>query len=278
MYEKLSYSDKILADAALSRPGFVVNKSIGELSEFLRIAPSTIVAATKKFGFNGFKDFKIALASEMINPTRSINETQIHIDNHDTILEKTVSNCIVGLNAILDNIHQESINIVAKQLIEAPRVFIIGIGTSGILAREMHDYLFRLGINCALPIDVHHQLLVSKRAAKDDVVVLISQSGMNKEIILIGEELLERECKVIGISNFQNTPFAKCTSILLAPFKTEHTYHENNYTLRLPIMCIIESIYYSISSLAKETYDQAVKENKKVIKQTSILSMQREIE
>lgn len=271
MYDKLSYSERILADEALSHPESVVYMAIGELSEKLGIATSTIVATTKKFGFTGFKEFKIALASELINPTTP-SFTRPAGSDDETTVEKVLKAELFGLEEAMKLVPQELFDKAAGILASAQRIYIIGIGTSAILARELHDYLFRLGLDCTYSEDHHQQLLVAKRLGPNDAAILISQSGVNKDIINIGVELKQHYANVIGISNFQNTPFAKCTDVLLAPFNTLTSFHENNFTLRIPMMAMMEALYYTLSELMMEKYSTSMEANNDVIRSTAITS------
>ena len=267
LYDKMSYSEHVLADEALAHPENIVYKSIHELADSLHIAPSTIVATTKKLGYSGFREFKIALASEMINP---ISQNQDVKQGEESIFVKVITSNIQGLEEALNSLPQSYFDEAASIISESKMIYIMGIGTSGIIARELHDYLFRLGIECSIITDQHHQLLVANRIEGDTSAILISQSGVNKDIIKIGEMIQHNGGKSIGISNFLNTPFAKSVNTILAPFKSPTAFHENNFTMRIPMMAIIENLYYTLSKLLADRYQSSVEENKKVIISTSI--------
>lgn len=271
MYEKLSYSERILADRAIQNPEDVVRRPIAELSEALGIAPSTIVSAAKKLGFAGFKDFKLSLASETVNPISGVwNQPE----RADAQAENTFSRALMSNRTALEEMQKSMSPALFDQatdmLLTAKRIHIFGIGTSGILALELHDYLFRLGLDSVCYEDRHYQLLAASRASSLDVAVALSQSGVNRDIIELAEQLRGRGCPVIGLSNFSCTPFAKYTDLLLAPFRTLTQFHENNFSFRIPMLLMAETLYYMLADKMDAQYLSAMQENRDVVKKTSL--------
>lgn len=105
---------------------------------------------------------------------------------------------------------------------------------------------FRLEKECSIITDQHHQLLAANRIEGDTSAILISQSGVKKDIIRIGEMIQHKGGKSICISNFLNTLFAKSVNTILAPFKSPTAFHENNFMMHILMMAIIEDLYYTL--------------------------------
>ena len=61
LYKDLSLKEQAIADYILENPSKVSHSSISDLSNELGIADSTFFQFTKKLGYNGFKDFKMAM-------------------------------------------------------------------------------------------------------------------------------------------------------------------------------------------------------------------------
>ena len=64
VYRDLSKKEKLIADFILQDPKKVSRSTINEISNELNIADSTFFQFTRKLGYNGFKDFKIALLTD----------------------------------------------------------------------------------------------------------------------------------------------------------------------------------------------------------------------
>ena len=78
----------------------------------------------------------------MINPTSPISQNQETRQDEDSILSKVISSNIQGLEKALSSLSQSNFDEVASIIFESKVICIMGIGTSGIIARELHDYLF----------------------------------------------------------------------------------------------------------------------------------------
>lgn len=268
-YNKLSYSEKIFADYVLINKAKVIYMSVSELAEATNIANSTVIAATKKLGYNGLKDFKLSLASEQINPTeRMIIPTNHH--NHENILKNVVHSNISALEEVLNTLSYPLIEQATELLLNADTIHIYGIGTSAILAREAYDFLFRLCLNCVLYDDPYYQHLSIAMQKKNDISLIITQSGVNREILLIADKIHSSNHKIIGISNYLGTPFSKYCDILLASLPNVSSIHDNHFSFRIPILCIVETIYYSLSQAMGDRYKSAFDLNRTIINESSI--------
>ena len=272
-YDRLSPSEKIFADMVIKRPQAVVEMPIAKIAEALGIAPSTIIGAAKKLGFDGLRTFKLSLASEVINPIEQRKQNQeedVPENGQEDILHHVVRTNCEALEECGESLSQGAFTSAARVLMDAGQIYVMGIGTSGILARELHDYLFRLRLPITCVEDQHYQLLVAERAKKTDCVIAISQSGVNKNIIEVCERIRANGCRIIGLSNFMETPFAKYTDLYLAPFHSFSTLHDNNFSFRIPMLCMIETLYYTLASLMEESYQTAMEEHQALVAKTAL--------
>ena len=270
-YTQLSYSERLFADYVLANREQIIHMAIANLSANVGIASSTIIAAVKKLGFEGFREFKLALASELLNPADAWKHIPEPKESaKPNIYRQVVLSNVAALEESLKTIKYSAILEASSLLLEADHIYIFGVGTSGVLAREAHDFFFRLGLNSTFSEDLHYQLLAAARLKERDAALLISQTGINKDIINIAKQLRETGRRTIGISNYMGTPFAKYTDLLLAPLTVLSTTHDNNFSFRIPILCIIEALYCAISQQMGEKSQSALKENRKVVEDSSV--------
>lgn len=269
-YERLSYSERLFADFVLNQREKVIHMPIAEASEATGIASSTVIATIRKLGFEGYREFKIALASEQLNAVQTWSSKTEQPLQTSGIYQRVVSSNVAALQESLHTITDSQLKEAATWLLSAQHIYIFGVGTSGVLARETHDFFFRLGLPSNFHEDLHYQLLTATRLKDDDIAVLISQTGVNKDIIKIAEQLKESHGKTIGISNYTGTPFAKYVELLLAPLTMLSTTHDNHFSFRVPILCIIEALYYMLSEQMGEQYQSALKANYHLVENNSV--------
>lgn len=274
-YSHLSYSERVFADFVLANREQVIHMPIAQVSEQVGIAASTVIAAIKKLGFTGYREFKISLASEQLNAVSTWSPAfdPAAFDSVSaascSIYRQVISSNIAALEESLKTLDDSLLLEAASRLLRAGHIYIFGVGTSGVLAREAHDFFFRLGRSSSFHEDLHYQLLAATRLENQDIALLISQTGVNKDIIGIAEQLKEHGHFTIGISNYQGTPFAKYVDLLLAPLTMLSTTHDNHFSFRVPILCIIETLYYMMSEQMGEQYQSALEANHQLVESRS---------
>ena len=271
-YDSLTYSEKRFVDYVIQNKAQVIYMSIGQLAEAVEVAPSTIVATVRKLGYGGFREFKIALASEQSNPLETWGGfTGFESSENQNIFQKIVESNIAVLRTSSAFLPYNQIEKAVNILLSASSILIYGVGTSAVLAQEAFDFLFRLGLNCAFYYNRHYLNLAISRKKKDDIAFLISQNGVNRDILSCAERIKGKDGFIIGISNYSNTPFSKYCDILLAALPTLSTVHENHFSLRVPMLCIFEALYYMLAErMGKEQYDSNIYINHSVISDDSV--------
>ena len=269
-YNRLSYSEKIFADYVLANKCKVVYMSIKELADTMGIASSTIIAATKKLGYSGLKEFKISLASEPTNSTDHMVVPSSQMQQGPNIFKEVVYSNISALEETFNTLSYSLIEQAASLLLSAGTIHIYGIGTSAILAREAYDFLFRLCLNCILYDDPYYQQISIATQKENDVSLIITQSGVNRNILIIAEKIHNSSHKVIGISNYRGTPFSKYCDVLLAALPSISNIHDNHFSFRIPILCILETLFYTLSQAMGDRYKSALNLNQRISKETSI--------
>ena len=269
-YNRLSYSEKIFADYVLANKCKVVYMSNKELADTMGIASSTIIAATKKLGYSGLKEFKISLASEPTNSTDHMVVPSSQMQQGPNIFKEVVYSNISALEETFNTLSYSLIEQAASLLLSAGTIHIYGIGTSAILAREAYDFLFRLCLNCILYDDPYYQQISIATQKENDVSLIITQSGVNRNILIIAEKIHNSSHKVIGISNYRGTPFSKYCDVLLAALPSISNIHDNHFSFRIPILCILETLFYTLSQAMGDRYKSALNLNQRIIKETSI--------
>ena len=242
-YMKLSYSERLFADYIFANRDQIIHMPIAELSQKIGIASSTVIAAIKKIGFSGYRDFKLAMASELLDPINTQNFS------------------LNGVNTTNLGLYQQVVHV---------NIYIFGVGTSGVLAREAYDFLYRLGFQSTFHEDLHYQRLSANRVTSDSTALLISQSGVNKDIISLAEVLYNSPCKTIGVSNYTGTPFCKYTDLMLAPLTEPSNIHDNNFSFRIPILCILETLYYAIMEQLGDKKNPVLNQNHQLVQDHSI--------
>lgn len=205
-YPSLSKQEKKIADYIFEKKGKMIYLSLNEISEEIKVGEATIVRFVKKIGFNGFKDLKLQIAKE--------DYPIIEIDYDDYIdnIQANINETIMNTKSLID---RKQLNKAISVMSKAERLFLYGVGDSGIATLELQDKLLRFGKTAIAYTDAHFQIINAGILTNKDVVIAVSLSGKTKDIIDSLEIARKNKAKIISITNHVLSPVAKLSDYIL---------------------------------------------------------------
>lgn len=212
--ERLSQSESRIADILINDFEFAVNASIIELAGKADVSPPTVTRFCRRLGCESFSDFKVQLARTAYVGMRYLKpepKSQEPGDVAQDIISKA-QNALFLLHRSLDI---AAIERAADRLAAAEMIYAFGSGgNSSMIAGELQNRLFRLGLRITSSSDHSMQLMMAAAAKASDVIVGSSFSGRNTE--LVRAFTLAREAKVPTIALTQSgSPVALAADIIV---------------------------------------------------------------
>ena len=157
----------------------------------------------QKLGYKGFPALKLALSETLAQPqAEPVVTVHNHILSSDTL--KTVGeNCWrkAGGCARRWTSTAKSDCIRRWTCCAARRVMLIGIGASGLVAKDFSFKLLKIGVMAVAEADMHVQLAAVQALDKRDLLLAISFSGERREINLAAEEA-RKAGAVLALTSF----------------------------------------------------------------------------
>ncbi|RDY29329.1 MurR/RpiR family transcriptional regulator [Romboutsia weinsteinii] len=257
-YNDLSATEKKIADFIINNTELIKGFTSSELAKQINVGQSTIVKFVKKFGYKGYTDFKMSLIeSSMSNYNSSqLIHNDISIESSiDDIYLKLIEENIKSLKATYEFLNEDLLNESIKILNESNKVLVAGIGTSGLVAKDMHYKLLKIGKCSLYSDDMHISYQMPLLMEENDVCVLISYSGKTKEIIKLAEALKENNTKIILITANEKSPLAKISDIVLTVVSDETFFRTSAMSSRITQLSIIDIMFLG---LVKENYETSM--------------------
>jgi len=217
---ELSKAERRLVDTILADIEFTLHASLVEIAERAQTSNPTLTRLCRHLGFSGFKEFKLNLAQSMAIGARY----HTHVEPKN--IEDVSANVIKGVEQALQRLHGQLnfplLDQAVAWIVTAPKVVVFGGGGgSSIVAQDAEYRLFRLGINAVAYNDSQLQRMVAATLKDDDILIAISTSGRNQEIIECAAIAKEYHAKVIAITR-SNSPLGKVTNLLIPVDIPEH--------------------------------------------------------
>jgi RpiR family transcriptional regulator, carbohydrate utilization regulator len=265
-YPGLSPKFQAIADHILKHPRDVVHSSISELAEVTGCAEATIFRLCKQLGYRGFQEMKIALAQEVVDqPLQNIHEEVQSGDDMMTVARKIFQANVHGIVETMQLLDAGSLERAVHMLHEAERVEFYAIGGSAPIAHDAYHKFMRTGLPCIAHSDAHLQVMAASLLDEKCVVVGISHSGSNKDILEAMQVAKQAGAKIISITSYRKSPLAKLADVTLYTSTKETAFRTEAMSARLAQLCIIDALYVGLSLLRQEQTLQNLQKVREVI-------------
>ncbi|UYZ12768.1 MurR/RpiR family transcriptional regulator [Brevibacillus sp. WF146] len=248
VYSQLSSKEQQVAGYILEHASDIVHLSITELSELCECADATVFRLCRRLGFRGYQAFKIALASEVTNPKQAIYQ-EINLEDDD-VLSIAGNIFAANMETLRDTLHilnRDELSTIIDWLAGAKRIEFYGSGGSAAIAQDAYHKFMRTGIPCIHHADAHYQVMSASLLQKGDVVVGISHSGSNKDILEALRVAKDAGAKTIGITSYGKSPLVKLADCCLYTTSRETVFRTEALSSRLAQLFLIDLLYVAVS-------------------------------
>ncbi len=220
--DKLSKSERKVAEVILSSPNTVIHSSIAALAKQANISEPTVNRFCRRLDTKGYPDFKLHLAQSLANGTPYVNR---HVDEGDTVDDYTAKifeSTMASLELARKSLDTSAINRSVDLLTQANKISFFGLGASAIVAHDAQNKFFRFNVPVVYFDDILMQRMSAINSCQGDVVIVISHTGRTKALVEVASLAKENDATVIGIT-CEGSPLAKECNIILSVNVTEDT-------------------------------------------------------
>lgn len=230
VYQNLSQSEKNIALF------FIKNKELKDFSskkmaELLYVSESTLSRFSKKCGFKGYREFVYAYRM-------SLHENEEKITD---LTKKVLSTYQELLNRSYSLVKDDQMQRVVRTLAVSKKVFVYGIGSSGMCAREFKIRFMRLGLAVEYIVDEHIMKMNTVLIDSDSLLIAISVSGKNLQEYLKMAKTKGANTMMIT-ANYHSNLRSFCDEIILTAM-IEHLDVGNVISPQFPTLVILDILY-----------------------------------
>lgn len=247
IYSHLKPAEQKLADYILENEQEIIHLSITELAERSSVSETTVIRFCRHLGYEGFQDFKIRMAQEMVPPLTNIYENLKEGDKAPEVVKKVFNSVIKAIQGTLTVLNEEVFEEAINVLLKAKRIIFVGEGGSGVVAKDAEHKFVRLGIPTYALIDPYMKLATAVLMGPDEVLVGISHSGSTKSTVNAVAQAKNAGATTICITQYQKSPITKESDIVLPVFSQEVEFRSEAMGSRIAQLCLIDSLYVEVA-------------------------------
>lgn len=241
-----SAAEKGIISYLLEKPEEVSGFSIHKLAKLTYSSPSTIIRLCHKIGFEGYKELQKSLLYELAirkESDRKQLEEITYQDSLEEIVYKVTCKNIVSLENTMKLIDMPVLEKCVELLLAAKSIYLFGIGSSLLVARDAHLKFLRVGKECFLSDDWHTQYLHAMNITKESVAIIFSYSGLTEEMITCAEVIKKAGAPIILISRFDDSPLARLADYNLCVASSEVIIRSGAMSSRISQLNMVDILY-----------------------------------
>lgn len=218
-----SRAEKRVVDFLLSIAEYeIAGLRANDLAERSGTSRSTIDRLSKRLGFTGIKEMRMALLrasrgmqapvasspklEPAIIPSDGLAEIAYKVFNSASVRALKFAEALAGTGDLHD---------LVEALRTARNVQVFGAGASAVVAFDMHQRLLRLGIPINFAEDHHNQIAFAALMQPGDIAIAISYSGRTKPTLQAVEVAHDRGATIAAILGKNGSPLEKLADIAI---------------------------------------------------------------
>ena len=215
-YEQMSKGQKLLADYILKNYDKAVFLTAAKLGKVVGVSESTVVRFSTQLGYQGYPGFQKALEELVRNKLNSIQRMEVTYGriSQSEILASVLQSDIEKIKLTLANMDQNAFELAVETILNAKRIYVVGIRSCAPLANFLSFYLNLIfdnvtSVHTNSSSEIFEQLI---RIGAEDVIIGISFPRYSMRTLKALEFASNRKAKVITLTDSVHSPMTLYSS------------------------------------------------------------------
>lgn len=172
----LSQTETIILEYVQSNLHVIPQMSIRELALACFVSTATVSRFVKKLGYHGYREFILELKKSDMKIDEMSSSTSINRAQYG-------EQYMLNVTKSVQMIQNDQSDIFCHILGRYPRIFLLASGLSTEIAKYAYQILTICGFLVEYPKERYQAEAIARKMKRDDVVLVFSQSGDNKEVL-----------------------------------------------------------------------------------------------
>lgn len=253
-YDQFFEAEKKIADCIMERKEEVVEMTVAELAAASKTSDATVSRFCRRCGFKSFQSLKLALAKEVMEESQKAVQVTNDIDRQEKrqSIQNILANKVAELEETAAMMDEEELEQVLQLLEAAQTVQVAAVGNTIPVAMDCAFKLNQLGIRAVAGTIWEEEAAHAFNLTAQDVLLLISNSGMSRRLQTLARGAKENGAKLIIITNNPNSPLAALCHRRLVTATREKLLTEEFWFSRIASMMVVEILYLFLFASRKD--------------------------
>ena len=217
---KYTSSEQAIIQYLETNPEKFDELTIGSLARASLTSNASIIRLSRKAGFKGFKNLKVALIKQRELQRYHNNDVDfsfpfLPIDELEKINTSMNDLYLNSINLLRDKIQITEIEQAAKTILRAKRIFVYGIGDSGLSAKSFINKVNKLNLFPNFVKENDDEISITKQIKHDDVAIFVSYDQYTEEFKNVIDQVLVSACDTILITANPNSRLYRAATVTI---------------------------------------------------------------
>lgn len=252
-YYKFSKGQKQIAQFIIDHYDKAAFMTAAKIGETVDVSESTVVRFASSIGYAGFPELQKALQVLIKNKLTTVQRIGLDediINDTDKLHKKIIKNEMNNMRSLYESIDTKALDKATELIMNANKVYILGLRTSSTLANYLGFYLDVILDNVKVLNNSGVNSLYEEiiRIKETDVLIVISYPRYSKITIDATKFIKERNSKIVAITDTEASPVYNLADISLLAKSNIVSFVDS---LVVPL-CMINNLITNISLKEKD--------------------------
>ena len=249
MLDQMSVIERKLAEFILDNAHMLRDYSSQQLADAVGISQSSVVKFCQKLGYKGYPDLKLAI-NEAVVTASTLNRDQAEKNNDDASLlgigEQLQFSLQQHLRTLLTINDEKTLLQAARLLQSADKILLAGFAKSAIVVADMQFRLLQLGKLALHHADPALALQLARSLTDTSVLLLVSDSGQNSDLLKLEHYAKSRQLKIISLTSYKTNAQSLAADITLFTLSAEEDIRLNPILTQLAQQHLCHMLYLQL--------------------------------
>lgn len=263
-YYELTTADRRIADFITANPEVAQQAGISELAEACGAATATISRFSRKLGYDGFNEMRIAIARAVISQTGSADMLSGKIqmdDSFEDVCKKLHAADKSVITQTLELVEPTDYLAAVDLMHRAGKVVCMGQGGSSIMSMEAAHLFSTVSGKFFSVQDDHLQAICVSNLQTDDVILYFSYSGSVRDMMETLPIARKRGVKVILITRYPKSPGAEYADVTLRCGSSEGPLQLGSVSARISQLFMLDVLF---SEFCRRDYEKCLNSRERI--------------
>ena len=217
-YKGMSKGQKLLAKYTMENYQKVAFMTASKLGETVGVSESTVVRFANALGFSGYPKFQDSLQELIktkLTTVERVEMSNVDFSSNSQIVENVLKMDIDNIKETLETLDQSSYEKSVDMLLNAKKVYVMGLRSSIYVAKYLGYYLnYILKDVVIVRMDMGEPVEQLLKMTEGDLLLAVSFPRYSKKTFQVAKFAKDRGANVIALTDSMNAPISKIADVV----------------------------------------------------------------